>query len=265
MNARRAVRVSSSQRRGSSWPIVVETEDGRYVTKLRGAGQGAAALVAEIIVGFLADAIGLRVPARSLILVDEALECENRDPELLDLLAASRGPNLGFAWLEGARDLRPNDPREIANVASDEASRIVWLDWLVMNPDRTHRNPNILLWKKEPWLIDHGAALMFHHDWSAVTEDSPRRPMPSSVPHLLWDRAVDLAGWDARLSSRLDRDIIRAAVHDVPDAFFTPLLPGSSRSTTLPRRREAYVAFLWKRLKPPRSLLSSTQPRKEES
>lgn len=245
----RAIRVLDTKRRGSSWPLVVETEGGFYFTKLRGAGHGSAALVAEIIVASLAEALELRVPTRSLILIDEELICEDRDAELTDLLKASRGLNLGFEFLDGARDLRPT---HLDRVSSDEASKIVWLDWLVMNPDRTPRNPNILLWRDQLWLIDHGAALVFHHNWSAVTEDSPRRPLLSLSSHLLSERATRLATWDALLSEKLTREVIRAAVQAVPDNFLCPLLPAAAMPGTLARCREAYLAFLWKRLKPPR-------------
>ena len=252
MKTYRATRLLSSDRkRGSSWPIVVETKAGRFFTKLRGAGQGTAALVAEVIVAEIAEAIGLRVPARSLIRIDGELEREDRDQELGDLLRASRGLNLGFHFLEGAADFRPEDR---ARVSSDEASMVVWLDWLVMNPDRTLRNPNMMFWKDELWLIDHGSALMFHHAWSAVREDSPRRNEFSPEAHVLRERATQLAEWDWLLAQRLDRDVIRAAVEAAPDDFLWPLLPQAASTTQLARRREAYSAFLWKRLKPPRLL-----------
>ncbi|HEX5736581.1 MAG TPA: HipA family kinase [Blastocatellia bacterium] len=252
MKTYRASRVLSSDRkRGSSWPIVVETKAGRCFTKLRGAAQSPAALVAEVIVAELAEAIGLRVPARSLIRIDEELKREDRNQELGDLLRASRGLNLGFHFLDGAVDFRPQD---IARVTSDEASMVVWLDWLVMNPDRTLLNPNMLFWKGELWLIDHGSALMFHHAWSSVREDSPRRNAFSLATHVLAERATQLAEWDPLLAERLDRDILRAAVEAAPDDFLWPLLSQEASTAQLARRREAYVAFLWKRLKPPRTI-----------
>ena len=242
--------LSSDRKRGSSWPIVVETNAGRFFTKLRGAAQAPAALVAEVIVAEIAEALGLRVPARSLILLDEEIEREDRHEELGDLLGASGGLNLGFDFLDRAVDFRPED---VARVSVDEASMIVWLDWFVMNPDRNLHNPNMMFWKDELWLIDHGSALMFHHAWSAVREDSPRRNRFSLEAHVLAERATHIMGWDPLLAERLDRDVIRAAVEAVPDEFLRPLLPQAASTDQLARRREAYIAFLWKRLKPPRT------------
>jgi hypothetical protein len=252
MQTRRATRVLAAKRRGSSWPVVVETDGGRFFTKLRGAGHGPAALVAEVIAGALADETGLRAPARVLVRIDAGLVSEDQDPELLELLARSHGLNLGFELLEGARDLRPED---VARVACDEASSVAWLDWLVMNPDRTRRNPNLMLRRNRLWLIDHGAALTFHHDWRGVSEDSPRRAPASLAAHALAERATSVADWDELLGAALGRGAIRAAVELVPDGFLAPLLPATARTAgALTRRREAYVAFLWKRLKPPRPL-----------
>jgi hypothetical protein len=242
---------------------VIETEGGRFLTKLRGAGDGLFALVAELVVAALADAIGLRVPRRALVALDGGLACEDRDAELADLLRASSGWNLGFEWLEGARDFRAGDE---SRISADEASWIVWLDGLVMNPDRTARNPNLLFWRDRTWLIDHGSALVFHRDWRAVTEDSPRRPMsflrgpegprkakePERALHVLAERAEGIAAWDHVLAESLDRDALRAAVEVVPDDFLAPLLPDGADAGAIARRREAYVAFLWKRLRPPR-------------
>lgn len=249
MRVERATRVVATRRRGSSWPVVVETESGRFFTKLRGAGHGAAALVAEVIVAELADVLGLRVPARALIQIDAGIVSENQDPELLALLAASHGLNLGFDWLDSARDLCGDD---VARVDCDEASSVAWLDGLVMNPDRTRSNPNLMLRRSRLWLIDHGAALTFHYNWRAVTEDSPRRATASRAPHVLTERATRLREWDALLTGALCRKALRAAVDAVPDAFLAPLLPAAVCTSALTRRREAYVAFLWKRLKPPR-------------
>lgn len=252
MEVLRAARVIASDRRGSSWPLVIETENGPYLTKLRGAGQGTAALVAEIIVGHLGDSLGLRVPKRALIEVDSDLRSEDRDPELLDLLASSRGTNLGFAWMPDARDFRSDD---LARIDIDEASTIVWLDWLVMNPDRTPRNPNIMILDRKVWLIDHGAALPFHHRWDSVTEDSPRQALPAGSGHLLKQRATHVAARDEELAAAVTRDVLRFAVSAVPDSLLLPLLPEWAGPRELVRRREAYVAFLWKRLKAPRAIV----------
>lgn len=249
MDMHRAIRVVSSERRGSSRPVVIETGAGRFFTKLRGAAQGPSVLVAELIVAALAEALGLLVPSRALILLDDTLVCEDRDAELADLLRASRGRNLGFRVLEQATEFRAD---HLDRISPDLASKVVWLDGLVMNPDRTSRNPNLLVRGKGLWLIDHGATLGFQHNWAAVTEQSPRRGIGRGASHVLASRATRLTEWDHPLAARLEREVIRAAVQTVPDDFLEPLLGSGVTPVALTRRREAYVAFLWKRLKPPR-------------
>jgi hypothetical protein len=162
--------------------------------------------------------------------------------------------NLGFTLLDGARDVRADD---LDAVPSAEACRILWLDGLVSNPDRTARNPNLLLRAKRLWLIDHGAALGFQHDWRTVTEESPRRGFPALATHALRAHAHELADWDERLAALIDRDVLRAALAAVPGDFLRPLLPALSGEEALQRRREAYVAFLWKRLRAPRPFVDT--------
>lgn len=246
-----ARRVLSADRRGSSWPVIVETDEGLRFTKLRGAGQGTGPLVAEIIVAGLAESIGLSVPERSLVRIPPAIESLDRDGELAELLAASEGVNLGFAYLDGAR---PLTEREISHISDDDAAAILWLDWLVMNPDRTARNPNLVWWHDRMWLIDHGAALGFQYAWDSVIEEGPRRPFLVWEPHLLHDRNDVVAAWDEIFAARLTRETIEEAVAAVPDTFLEPLLSVSDRSVAdvLARRRAAYIAYLWKRLKAPR-------------
>ena len=244
-----ARRVLSADRRGSSWPVLVETDEGLRFAKLRGAGQGTGPLAAEIIVAGLAESIGLSVPERSLVRIPAAIESMDRDGELAELLAASEGVNLGFAYLDGAR---PLTEREISQISDDDAAAILWLDWLVMNPDRTARNPNLVWWHDRMWLIDHGAALGFQYAWDAVVEDGPRRPFIVSEPHLLHDRDV-VGQWDEIFAARLTRETIEDAVGAVPDTFLDPLLSARDLAAeVLSRRRAAYVAYLWKRLKAPR-------------
>jgi HipA-like protein len=242
----RARQVVSGRKRGSSRPVVIETDEGRFFTKLRGAAQGLAALVAEVIVAELAEALGLPVPRRALVALDEALGSADRDAELMDLLTASRGINLGFAFLEGARELEPG---EAAGVPDDFACRALWLDALVLNMDRTPRNPNVMIGQGRRWLIDHGAALGFHYRWSAVREDSPRWSGYPLERHLFADRQQALPAWDEGLAARLSREVLERAVGQVPEGFLRPLLSGG---VTVDRRRRAYVAYLWKRLKAPR-------------
>ncbi len=261
-----ARRILSADRRGSSWPVLVDAEGGPWFTKLRGAGQGTGALVAEIVVAALAEALGLNVPARVLVRIAPGIESLDRDGELRSLVDASAGINLGFAYLDGARDLTAT---QIDRVNQDDAAAIVWLDGLVMNPDRTSRNPNLLWWHDRLWLIDHGASLGFQYEWSAVTESSTGLPAPGAEPHLLHDRALDLSAWDEIFSARLTRDVAQDAIDQVPDEFLRPLLRDAERDSddALHRRRAAYVAFLWKRLKAPRSWVGAVpaarpQPRR---
>ena len=261
MQVLRALRVVSGRRRGSSRPIVVETEAGVRFVKLRGAAQGTGPLVAEIIVGALADAIGLSVPARSLVYLATPIDVTDGDDELDDLLRASVGLNLGFGYLVDARDLtRP----ELDSISADDRAAILWLDRLVLNPDRTRSNPNLVSSEGRIWLVDYGAALGFQYDWSLVSDETPRAARPEAEPHLFADTVApsDLALWDEILAARITRDVLEAAVAAVPDTFLTPLLPPSPQADAeaLRRRRAAYVAFLWKRLTTPRSFLVAGPP-----
>jgi hypothetical protein len=154
--------------------------------------------------------------------------------------------NLGFRFLPGAADLSES---RLDSVPVDLAVRILWLDGLVENLDRTRRSSNILLWHGQPWIIDHGAALNFHYDWRSVTEDSPREPSIDLQSHLLFTRAGHLLrDADAELSPILTRAVLSAAASRVPDEFLRDAFPGENPE----RMRAAYVAFLWKRLKAPR-------------
>ena len=162
-------------------------------------------------------------------------------------MVASVGVNLGFAYLSGARDLIPT---EIDAVNADDRAAILWLDRFVMNPDRTERNTNLMWWSNRIWLIDHGAALGFQYDWPSVTETSTRNQSVEMDPHL-FSTAVSadaMREWDDVFAARLTRDVLDTAVGEVPDEF---LEFGDADSRM--RRRAAYSAFLWKRLKPPRA------------
>ncbi|HTJ82465.1 MAG TPA: HipA family kinase [Polyangiaceae bacterium] len=240
-------RVVRRIRGGSSSPLVVETDGGMFVAKLRGAGQGAPAVVAELVVGSLADALGLPTPERVLLELLPNVETLDKNDELADLLARSVGTNVGVRWLEGAREPREE---ELARLDDDFAVAALWLDRFVMNPDRTRHNPNVVLWKAQPWLIDHGAALAFQHRWSAVTEASPRDDEPLR-DHVFEARAPRLVEYDAALAARLDRRVLERAIELVPD----DILESADVAATATRRRAAYQAFLWKRLRPPRPFI----------
>jgi hypothetical protein len=254
----KAIRVLAGKHRGSSRPVLVDTPRGQRLVKLRGAAQGTGALVAEVIVADLAEALGLRVPARSLVALEHDTPTDDPDAELADLLAASRGLNLGFAMLRGARDVEASD---LAHLDPAERAAILWLDRLVLNPDRTSRNSNLLRRGERLYLIDHGAALGFQYNWPAVTEATPRQIGAMPEPHLFEAAAgsEEWGAWDAVFASCLTRGVLEAAVADVPASFLVPLLPSTgalgpaaTRAEALRRRRAAYVAFLWKRLQPPR-------------
>ena len=249
-----AHRVLAAERRGSSWPVLVETDAGVLFTKLRGAAQGPGALVAEVIVAELAEQLGMRVPARTLVRFGEDVDSLDRNDELGDLLRASEGLNLGFAYLEGAAAFAPGDDEE--RVDADAAAAIVWLDGLTANPDRTARNPNLLWWQGALWLIDHGAALSFQYALPEMDASAPRRPYVLREPHLLQARAGTLAASDERLGARITTEVTAAAVNAVPDEFLAPLI-GSVPVTreTLAERRAAYVDYLLRRMEPPRQFL----------
>jgi hypothetical protein len=191
-----ATRYATPLREGGSLPGLVEADDdGMYVVKFRGAGQGPKALAAEIVGGELARALGLPVPELVLMQVDPELARAEPDPEIQDLIRASAGLNLGVDFLPGALPYTPDRPPD-----PELAAAVVWLDALIENIDRTPGNPNLLLWHGNLWLIDHGAALYVHHgtgDPLAVA----RRPFPAIRDHVLFGAAGSLRDADARLAS----------------------------------------------------------------
>jgi len=228
--------------------VLIETAAGKFLTKLRGAAQGPGALVAEVLVAELAEALGLPVPERALVELERPIRSDDRNDELGDLLERSVGANLGLRWLEGASLL---EARDAIREPDDFAVRVLWLDALVMNPDRTAANTNILLSNGQAWLIDHGASLSFQYDWARVSEDSPRADSPHAS-HLFGNRALLLPRWDAQLAALLTREVLERAAARVPDEF----LSDRPREWSPERARAAYVAFLWKRLAAPRSFAS---------
>ena len=256
MRVLHARRVLAADKRGSSWPVLIETEDedarARQFTKLRGAAQGTGALVAEVIVAELAESLGLRVPTRALVHLRPTVESLDENDELADLLRASAGVNLGFAYLEDAISFAP--ATDVTRVDEEAAAAILWLDGLVSNPDRTARNPN-LLWQDEAlWLIDHGAALGFQYALPEVDVAAARRPYALREPHLLQGRVSDLATVDAGLAQRLTPQVVARAVAEVPDEFLAPLLAGDG-AETIASRRAVYVDYLTRRLEAPRPFL----------
>ena len=202
-------------REGGSLPAVVEADDlGMYVLKFRGAGQGVRALMAEIIAGGIARALGLPVPEVVLAQLDPALAQTEPDPEIQDLIRASAGLNVGLDYLSGAVNFDPS-----ADVVTEDfASRLVWFDTLVSNVDRTARNTNLLMWHRQPWLIDHGASLTFHHAWNGTVADAGK-PFAPIAEHVLLPRADALAQADAELAARLTPAVLQAIEAQVPQEF----------------------------------------------
>ena len=200
-------------REGGSLPAIVEADNlGTYVMKFRGAGQGPLALVAEIIAGELARRLGLRVPELVLAELDPRIPGSEPDPEIQDLLRASEGLNLGVDFLPssfGFDSLGWTAER-------DFASQVLWFDALVHNVDRTWRNPNLLVWHRNIWLIDHGAALYFHHNWPTA---DPKRPFDAGE-HVLRDRATAVASAHAALAPQVTEGLLREVTGLVPPAWF---------------------------------------------
>jgi HipA-like protein len=216
-------------REGGSLPAIVEADNlGTYVLKFRGAGQGSLALVAEIIAGELARQLGLRVPELVLAELDPLIAASEPDPEIQDLLRASEGLNLGVDFLPGAAGFDPLG--WTADV--DFASRVLWFDALVQNVDRTWRNPNLLVWHGDIWLIDHGAALYFHHNWAGA---DPGKPFDASE-HVLRSRATRIAEAHAALAPLVTETVLEASVKAVPDNWFGEY------------GGEAYVTYLLRRV-----------------
>ena len=244
--------IVSADRGGSSRPVVIETDAGYFFTKLRGAAQGTAALVAEIIAAGLAEALGLWVPSRVLIAMEPTITGDVHEDELMDLLSASYGLNLGFQYLYGARNICGD---EIAAIDEEFACKVLWLDALVMNVDRTAHNSNLMRSQDKLWVIDHGAALPFQYNWSAIVEQSPRRATYAMHRHIFGNRVRALDRWDHKLAAMLSRAVLQTVVSQVPDCFLAPLMPPGASTKSIDRRRQAYVAYLWKRLKFPRPFM----------
>jgi hypothetical protein len=236
-----ATRYVTPLREGGSLPAVVEGDDGQhYVMKFVGAGQGAKALIAELVSGEIGRALGLRVPELVYLVMDETLGRSEPDPEIQDLLRASIGLNLGLAYLAGAFDFNillapPPD--------SWLASQIVWFDAYITNVDRTPRNVNMLIWQNELWLIDHGASLYFHHSWDGFRERS-RTPFSLIRQHTLLPLANQLDAVDAEFRTRLSRDLIRQIVEFVPEEW----LGGETIFESVEAHRQGYVDYLVERL-----------------
>src|SRR6185437_8616756 len=232
-----ATRYVEALREGGSVPAIIEADDdGMYVVKFRGAGQGPKALVAELIGGEIGRALGLAVPELVFVELDEAFGRAERDPEIQVPLKASVGLNLALDYLPGSFMFDQLATRKIDPLL---ASRIVWFDAYITNPDRTVRNPNILSWHSKLWLIDQGAALYFHYAWDAATLQRPN-PFRPIRDHVLLPWATQLEAVDAPLRARLMDETLAAIIRDIPAAWLMddPAIGGADE------QRAAYLAYL---------------------
>ncbi|WP_036601825.1 HipA family kinase [Olivibacter sitiensis] len=242
MNLRtvQVVRYITPLREGGSMPAIVEADDGfKYALKFRGAGQGPRALIAELIGGLIAKALGLKVPELVFAQLDEAFGRTEPDEEIQDLLRASEGLNLALHYLSGAITYDP----AVDKVDEHTASIIVWLDALLMNVDRTARNTNMLIWHKELWLIDYGASLYFHHSWHQWQEQYTK-PFVQIKDHVLLRYATQLEQVDSELKEKLDPQLITDIVATIPEVW----LQGDAPFENTTAHRDAYVQFLNNRI-----------------
>jgi hypothetical protein len=234
--------------------VVDTAQGGLYVVKFRGAGQGAKVLIAELIVGLLAQHLGLPVPELALVHVSDRFGRSEPDPEIQELLRRSHGTNVGACYLEGAFNFDGVAAGDL--IAPELAARIVWLDAFTTNPDRTPHNPNLLVWERRPWLIDHGAALYAHHDWGSVDEGRTVTSFPLIRSHVLLRTAGDLAAADEECVARLSPDVIAAIVDAVPDELYLDSAGGPAEFASAADARERYRTYLTRRLLHPRAFAS---------
>ena len=234
------VRYVQPLREGGSLPAIVEADDGfLYVLKFRGAGQGTKALIAELIGGELARAIGLKVPELVFMNLDGSFSKTEPDEEIQDLLRFSVGLNLGLHYLSGAITYDP-----LVSVADPlTASQVLLLDSIISNVDRTYKNTNLLNWHRELWLIDHGASLYFHHAWDHWREHA-QRTFPRVKDHVLLGRATQLAAAAQEIKSALRSATIQSVVAAVPDDW----LREEGDPMTPQEKRAAYVEVITTRL-----------------
>jgi hypothetical protein len=235
-------------REGGSLPGIVEADDlGTYVCKFRGAGQGLRVLVAEVVVGELARRLGIATPELVAVELDPAIARYEADEEVQDLLNASLGLNLGIDFLPGAFGFDSGCGPDPA-----AAARVLWLDALTANVDRSWRNPNLLMWHGNLWAIDHGACLYFHHSWSTGIGSAARfaaQPYATG-DHVLGSYLPGVPEADATLAPQVTEELLRDVVGRVPDEWLEPV-PGADAEAV----RSAYVAFLLARVSGDRTWL----------
>lgn len=252
-----ATRYVTPLREGGSLPAIVEADDGElYAMKFVGAGQGPKALIAELIAGALAQAVGLPIPDLVLIELDPLVGRSEPDPEIQDILQGSAGLNLGLRYLSGAL---PFNPLQRPAPSPDLASQIVWFDAYITNVDRTARNVNLLMWQEQLWLIDHGAALYFHHSWQDYMAKS-QSPFALIKNHVLLPFASQLDEADVQLRSQITLPFIEQLVDLIPAAW----LGEQTEFVNQAEHRAAYVAYLTNRLEAAPIFLQEAQRAKAE-
>ena len=242
-----AARYVTPLREGGSLPAIIEADDdGMYVLKFRGAGQGTRALIAELVAGEIARAAGLLVPELVFVSLDPEIAKTEPDPEIQDLIRASGGLNLGLDYLPGSVMFDPVAEKPDA----DLASRIVWFDAYVTNVDRTPRNANMLMWHRRLWLIDHGAALYFHHSWTNM-DQRIGDPFSLIKEHILLPFATTIDEADHVMTALITEEVIKRTVDMVPEDWMKEDSPFS----TIAENRQAYVEYLTRRLDAPRNFV----------
>lgn len=242
-----ATRYVTPLREGGSLPAIIEADDdGMYVLKFRGAGQGQKALIAELLAGELARAANLPVPEIVFVELDTDLARTEPDPEIQELIRASGGLNLALDYLPGSVMFDPVAEK----IDADFASRVVWFDAYVTNVDRTARNTNMLMWHRRPWLIDHGAALYFHHGWMNYLERS-REPFALIKDHVLLKSASAIREVDSAMAALITREVIDATVRLIPEEWLIDA-PFNSKD----EHRAAYAEYLSSRLEGPRAFVA---------
>lgn len=230
-----ATRYVTPLREGGSLPGIVEADDlGTYVMKFTGAGQGRKTLVAEVVCGQFARRLGLRVPELVGIQLDPVIGLSEPDQEVQELLKASGGLNLGMDYLPGSLGFDPL----AYEVDPKEAGKVVWFDAVINNVDRSWRNPNMLVWHGDLWLIDHGATMIWHHNWRGA-QASAAKPYDAS-DHALAPFAPDVAAAAAELAPLVTRELLEEVAADVPDEWLVDE-PGFDSADEL---RQAYVDAL---------------------
>jgi hypothetical protein len=254
----RATRYVTAFREGGSLPGLVEADDdGLYVVKFRGAGQGPRVLVAEWLTGEIGRALGLLVPDLVAVELAAGLADSEPDQEIHDLLERSVGRNIGLDFLPGAMTFNPVVD---ATPDPDWAAAVIWLDGLVTNPDRSPKNPNLLVWHRRPWLIDHGAALSIHYTWRDPAEHARRPHTERLADHVLLPFAGSIAAADERLAPMVTRALLEDLVAAIPGDWLAP----DPRVGDADAQRRGYVDYLSGRLQAPRPFVEPVEQLRAE-